>query len=432
MESQSVTLEEFARLTARIAAGEPVAKVLSGSDLDPEGWADVQRTWLTRMAERAARGKPSLHQRFVELVEEHRREVEAARRADKQLEGPLPEAPQERRAPVLVRHRPAQDRPGGPPPLPKPSTPRRPSPPAMVAAPTGGAAPPKPQRPGTAAIPAMPDLRGTSLPFGDERSVMPFAGAPASTVAQKPPKPEAHVLPFKASTEPAPRSGPASAALPFRADAEAKPPPPVEESAEPASLGSTMAMSSEDFEAARAALLPFLEQQQKKTDDAPESTAPRDLGSTSYISPEDMAKARAALPFGAPPAGSDTVPAKTVPEQTVEDETAESSPKAKDGVPVETAEMPPDRAPASALPFSSAGAPPPQAAPQPTLSLEQYAWLCATLERSSARTEETLAWLRMSAEHKAELDAQWRAAMSRDPALAARFASLKQSYLSKG
>ena len=39
VESQSVTLEEFARLTARIDAGESVEKVLAGSDLDADRWA---------------------------------------------------------------------------------------------------------------------------------------------------------------------------------------------------------------------------------------------------------------------------------------------------------------------------------------------------------------------------------------------------------
>ncbi|MEQ9317992.1 MAG: hypothetical protein RIF41_02495 [Polyangiaceae bacterium] len=460
VESQSVTLEEFARLTARIDAGESVEKVLAGSDLDADRWADVQRTWLTRMAERAARGKPSLHQRFVGLLDEHRREVEAARRAEKQLDGPLPEPPAERKAPVLVRRRPEAKAPASPP---RAQPPRRPSPAAVPATPPAEVhVPPNPRRPPTAAMPAGP-AGGPSLPFGDQRSVLPFAGSPsagsptagsgsAPSRGSKPTVDEPHVLPFRSTapappnvpaqptatappnvpaqpTAPAPHkapAGPEPSALPFRERAEAKPPPPADLGAEPRNLGATMAMSSEDFAAARAALLPFLE----KKEPTAETPAPQELdfGSTSYISPEDMAKARAALPFGAPPASADATG----------DDTAEIPPDRNDAVPTETAEVPPDRAPA-ALPFepsrgsSSAASPPrePTPAAQPSLSLEQYAWLCATLERSSAKLDETLAWLRMSREQKAELDASWRAAMARDGALAARFESLRQSYLSQ-
>lgn len=449
MQSQSVTLEQFAKLTAKIDAGEPVAKVLSESDLDAEQWASVQRTWLTRMAERAARGKPSLHQRFVGLLDEHRREVEVARRAEKQLEGPLPEPPEERKAPVLVRRRPVAPTPAAAP-LPRPAPPRRGSAPSMPAVPPRPSpvvpdpppqasppqASPSPQRPDTAAMRAMPDLRprDAALPFGDQRSVLPFPGSPPARSAATPKKDEPHVLPFR-STGPAPPTETSKPSpLPFRAAAEPKPPPPTDLGPEPRSLGSTMAMSSEDFAAARAALLPFLEAQKKAADEASASPE-RDLGSTAYISPEDMAKARAALPFGAPPASVDTVPGETaeIPPDSMDSSavTAEIPPGAPKGVPVDTAEMPPEPSARSALPFQSSPEPAPTGG-QPTLSLEQYAWLCATLERSSAKLEETLAWLRMSAAQKAELDAAWRAAMARDSALAARFEALRQSYLAQG
>lgn len=276
-------------------------------------------------------------------------------------------------------------------------------------------------------MPAVP-TGGPSLPFGDQRSVLPFAGSPPPRRA-KPTEDEPHVLPFR-STAPAPKKAPdAPSPLPFRGDAEPKPPPPAQLGAEPRNLGATMAMSSEDFAAARAALLPFLERKEQAAE-VPPAQEP-DLGSTSYVSPEDMAKARAALPFGAPPASADATG----------DDTAEIPPDGADTLSGETAEVPPDRA-RSALPFQPNAGPSPQPPPspdvdqpghpQPTLSLEQYAWLCATLERSSARREETLAWLRMSAEQKAQLDAAWRAAMARDAALAARFESLRRSYLSQG
>lgn len=71
-----------------------------------------------------------------------------------------------------------------------------------------------------------------------------------------------------------------------------------------------------------------------------------------------------------------------------------------------------------------------QGAPVPALSVEQYAWLSATLRKATAQDlPDTLVRLRLTPESRATLEAQWRARMAADPALKGEYIAALARYL---
>ncbi|XXX81287.1 hypothetical protein WMF30_21235 [Sorangium sp. So ce134] len=91
---RSVTLEELAAIAGALEAGLPRDEVLAGAGLSVEAWEAARERWMSRLAERAARGQLRSSQRYLELVAEQKRRAEArARQARRKPEGPVPVAP---------------------------------------------------------------------------------------------------------------------------------------------------------------------------------------------------------------------------------------------------------------------------------------------------------------------------------------------------
>ncbi len=86
--------------------------------------------------------------------------------------------------------------------------------------------------------------------------------------------------------------------------------------------------------------------------------------------------------------------------------------------------------PVASPPMTASG---PVAAPAPTaeLTVEQYAWVVATLRKAASPGElaQALARFRLTAESKRQLEERWRERMAADPALQARFLALLTGHL---
>lgn len=334
-----LNLEQFAHLTARVEAGGRRDHVLDEAEVSSERWADSQMFWLGKMAELAATGQHTLHQRYLERLAEHlQSEKDALREAPQQGEGDLPKAPAPRIAPLRGRARRDQPAPAAALPLapqlapgvlPQSPAPRAPAVPEPAARPasTPPAIAPAPA-PAVAAAPV--DLSQTTFLAESPMAAaaLPFAETEARRPSSKPP-PDDLALPFKRSdpppapesavpeTRPLPSSKPPPArpvTLPFQAPLQPRPPqpassppPPQEVAASAELLGSTLIASPEEVEAARAQVLPFAGGDKGTGPNPVPTGSPRpapapdlseQLGSTLVVSPEAAAAARdEALPF---------------------------------------------------------------------------------------------------------------------------------------
>jgi hypothetical protein len=399
--ARALSLDEFAAVTARLQAGVPRERVLEDAGLDGAEWESAQETWLARIAKLTARGNQALHRRFLERVAAHTA-AELARPPAPAGPAPLPPAPAA--APLLgaaARARAARKEP----------------PPAMPARPPVAAPPAMPARPPVAAPPPPP----AASPSAAARRAVAVATASMEAVRE-----QLAVAPFPVPPAGAPRRAAAGGdgALPFgakaRASTAAAPPPPKE--APPKKDFDPLAQTMLGDELPRGAPLPFV--RGGKGDD----------GTLDEPSPEAVA----ALPFAGKPKPApaarprrDALPFRAVPEADKLTDTVDPEPAAqgqRQALPFKGgggARPPSDRAAARApgtdLPFR-------RAAPEPTLTLEQYAWLCAMIERAPERTVEALAQLRLGAGDKARVDAQFRAELERDPAKREAFERARQAY----
>lgn len=392
-------LDDFARLTARMEIGEPRADILADAGMTLDRWLEAQQMWLERMGTRAAKGQPTLHRRFVALVEKYRL-AEAERRESTKRSGDLPLPPEPRGAALLA-------------PVPrKPRTARK----AAAELPTTS--------PMRGQVKAAANFKTSAMPAIASHPALPFAGEERAVKRGQRKRALAPgqdtALPFKpGSSRPPPPAGPPpsgkdlkgetfdesarapSSPLPFRKGAAMAPLPAIriETKAHRDPLGATLELPPDQAAAARAAL-PFDKGASGKQGARASKTSTRDaLASTADVSPEEAAKLRAALPFGGARGGA-----------------AKRAAAPADG----------------ALPFkANRPAPAPQGgfANLPNLTLEQYAWLCAALEVAPDREAQTLAWMRISVDGKRQLDIHWRHELKRDPRIKAEFDRARDKYL---
>ncbi|MGK4005426.1 hypothetical protein WMF31_22550 [Sorangium sp. So ce1036] len=98
---RSITLEELAAISGALEAGVPRDEALAGAGLSVAAWEAARERWLSRLAARAARGQLGATRRYLALVAEQKRRVQAeAREPRKKPEGPMPVAPSAHLSPL--------------------------------------------------------------------------------------------------------------------------------------------------------------------------------------------------------------------------------------------------------------------------------------------------------------------------------------------
>jgi hypothetical protein len=98
---RSITLEELAAISGALEAGVPRDEALAGAGLSAEAWEAARERWLSRLAARAARGQLGATRRYLALVAEQKRRVQAeAKEPRKEPEGPMPVAPSAHLSPL--------------------------------------------------------------------------------------------------------------------------------------------------------------------------------------------------------------------------------------------------------------------------------------------------------------------------------------------
>lgn len=292
-EAPALTLDDFARLTARLQSGVPRDRALEQAGLEEDAWLSAQQAWLARIATHAAAGDRALHERFLERLEAHQKEQQSKPKQTPKMALPLP--PAARRAPRPVRGRPKKAPPAATPaprivlPAPRKEVDLFATMAFEAIAPTGAALPFVQDEDGEETLePDLPRKKlPRALPFEAEADISSTLEPPASTLD---PEDKGPALPFKGGTSKA-RKDPSNSATPFR-KAE------VDEAEDP--LASTV---TGDGLAIVEPALPF----------SPVTPAPRkgrpvtgsglpfrraapppdDNASTTMLSPEELAKALA-------------------------------------------------------------------------------------------------------------------------------------------
>jgi hypothetical protein len=95
-DAPSVSLDDFARVTARIQKGVSRDRALADAGIDDDTWFAAQQAWLARMARRVAAGDRRLHDRYLERLRAFEEEDQESQRP---LDGDLPKAPDRRMPP---------------------------------------------------------------------------------------------------------------------------------------------------------------------------------------------------------------------------------------------------------------------------------------------------------------------------------------------
>lgn len=396
MATPSIGLEGYARIRAEMDAGTLRDEALARAGLSIDEWTSVQRDWLEKMGADLERGRFELTNRYTQAFLDRQRELVAPSRpaaapvaatpvaAAQPITAPLP--------PVAARQEP---RPDAPPILP----PMMHAPPVVTEMPAPVAQPSA--RDGTITLTASFDVSALrpALPF-DQRSAAPpavidppRAAAAASGVAP------AAKAPVGSETQTLPANLVAMIAqgkLPFAASRARAAESPLASTAElpsppKESLDATVKLSKQLLEGATGAL-------------------PADL----------VARiARGALPFArgqAPPGGAAQQPPSA---------SAAASPDPDEAWSEDRVTAPPPLAqPAGPdLPFAAQAAIEPKPAPaQPssattTLTLAQYASLCAELAASPQRTDAIFQrYGLLSKGDQLRTDLAWQERLRRNPA----------------
>jgi hypothetical protein len=469
-EGRVLSLDEFATVTARLEAGAPRDRVLTEAELTADEWLAAQAMWLERMAKLAAKGRPQLHERFLERLEAQRAVEEKRKAEPRPLEGDMPRPPE----PVVSavgRLRPTARKPV-PSVAPQPVAPRE----FFAAAPGVAVAPPA-ARPATSMFAAIPSA--AALPFAPvdtepapesrtlDDAALPFrppSHAPAAP-SEPPGVPRAghDALPFRSasSAPPAPfappavpRAAPNDGALPFRSASSAppalrppsdgalpfrntrsevpippnapqgpssfpasQPPPPppdapVPSVAAPSSVGSAMPSGG----ARRASLsattsLPAM---------SPAEAAALPFAGSAASPRSATGRQAGGLPFAPPPAtkapaamapagqgGLPFGPRGTATERQAM--VAGDMPFSPVATTLATSED------ASATPADGSGS------DGPKMTVEQYAWLCSAIAKAPDRAAATLGWMKLTAADKEAIDRHFEEVFRKDSSARARF-----------
>jgi hypothetical protein len=429
------SLEQFARIRAAIEQGGDRRQVLREAGLAPAAWIDLQRRWLDALAAEVAIGGDTLAARYLAAFEAARAPAPA---------GEEPGEPAEEAAPAAVAPagpRPAEDA------VHVPSYLKTPAAPLPVA---------------PAPAPPQAGLRGTALAFEvPQGPAMPFREGPPPAVAASSsgPKgapsisggtalaieaPRGSSMPFHAEGErsPAPAAGADPEAMGFDLPryaelVAARSAPGADLAAVLAEIGidaavherveaywrrkfSENGMLALDFErlvvrarSSRAAVGPVAAGPPAGAFLRPAEPSPKRAPVGSGTALVLDVKPAPATPFQ-PALGAPEVPRPATP----------AAPPAGSGTSL-AVEVPHD-----ALPF--AAAPPPAAPPPvPELTVEQYAWVVASL-RKATDVAAALARFRLTPESRRELEARWAKRMAADEALREAFLAALGRHLAAG
>lgn len=362
------SLDDFARITARLEGGASRDEVLSDEGLTDTEWLGIQREWLSRMADLACHGRRQLHGRFLERV---------SAVAEEAAQVPAPGDDRRPRTPapriIIAARKPLQL---------KANRSVEPSPGPRI----GSSAPPP------LVSPRNPPVEGRSL----------FETTVEARVDPALLKSIDEALPFKASGETPKSSLPRgiSSGLPFA---------PVPDDREDDLAGGTLdgASDTDDLletldgsRATPAAALPFAAELSSTLD----TKLP--VGDSSWPFPRAERATNDAAgrdPYVGLPFARSEVPAPP------------STPPAGGTHEIAPSPFPDERG------RHGRGA-------APTVSLEQYAWLTSLLARSPEREQETLAWLHLTPERKVVVDAHFTALFQRDPQELTRYRQLREHY----
>lgn len=375
----AVSLDDFARITAKLEGGAKLDEVLNEEGLTPLEWLRAQQEWLSRMASLSRRGRHQLHERYLERLAAFAAAPDepASTPSDGQ---PLVPAP---RIVVARAQLPAA---------------RKASRVDSVPSLSDSAQPMAP--PGRPKKAASPDRRTTLQPVAEVPPVVPFRKAPdalpfakARRMQRTVPRDLPPALPF----DDPPTDGDALAGGTLDG-----PMPSVE-----MDLGSTLDGSMPTG----SRVLPFaaegpvgssITNEDSRVASWPFPRAER------WVQDEPTGDPNSGLPFKRSQVPPDPGPSG-----------GNDEPPLVSGAP-KSVDHPRTQA------FPAIVAAPVAAAAQ--LTLEQYAWLSSLIDRAPERVDETLSWLRLSVENKVALDAHFAELFRREPAEHARYQQLRSQY----
>jgi hypothetical protein len=412
------SLEQFARIRAAIERGGDRERVLRGEGIAPAAWLALQRRWLDALAVEITRGGGELAGQYLRAFEGALPGNDTSASSAEPARPVTPSPPPPAVLPAPLEASPRPPAPAAPPPAPE-------APPVVVPLAQRGTAmafeapirPAIPFRAGPSSLPSASEARAadapTRIPSGTSLAVetplhaaTPFehdAGAPSPAPAPR--APAAHP---GSGTALAP-AGPAGPATPFQ---------PLE----PEALGFTLPRYAElvaerdESGAALSDVLAMFEIDAAQHAQI-ESFWSRKFSANGLLGLElgrlvglarKALKERRASRAAAPSAARATVALE-----------------ARQGAAHEAKPSP--SAPAAVDPAAPGGA------PVPELSVEQYAWVVATLRRTSPeQIPAALARFRLTSETKRELESRWSKRMASDPALQQAFLAHLARYLGGG
>lgn len=419
-----LSLERFAEVRAAIERTGDRDAALAQAGLEAREWLRLQRHWLRELAEEIANGGAELAARYC--------------RAFTGASEPSPAG-----SPAAT----AAPAPAGPLHVPSylaavPS----PAPPPLATA----AAPPPAPLPSAAAVP----FTGTAMVFELPRGpAMPFREGPPAAVAPAPAPPTPSAPPARSGETAMVFELPRGPATPFPGPASPRRPPspapsesalPVSESGTVLDIGLTLAGPSTPFTAPEAGPFGFTVQGYAELIAAcQEPGAAREqvlarfgLDAVSFADLDGAWKAKLRAEAGLTLEFHRRLAEETRALAERRREAAERPKRAGAtvAIPVHSSSSasPPPASPGAAIPLPAAGvSQPAPTAHVPDLTVEQYAWVVATLRRaaSPADLEQALARFRLTAETRKLLEERWRTRMAADPALQARFVALLAGHL---
>lgn len=435
-----LSLERFAEVRAEIERTGDRDAALAAAGLDAREWIRVQRHWLRELAGEITGGGTELAARYC-------RAFTGTSGASPAAEPAAPEAP----APAGPKHVPSYlAAPAVAPNVVVPAAAVSPAPPLAAPVPhTPYAAPPAPFA-GTAMVFELP--RGPAVPFREgapaaapsrvapDRDIRPVQSGETALSFELPRGP---ATPFPAAPRAAPGAAPPAEA---RASASKSDPSAAFGSGTTLDTGLRAAGPSTPFVAPEAGPLGFtLQRYVELVAACQEPGAPREqvlsrfgLDTASFTDVDSAWKAKLRSEAGLTLEFHRRLNEETTALADRRRENAERPKRAgaTAAIPVHTpapaAAQPATGAPEPPMLQPVAGAPPPAApAPSAELTVEQYAWVVATLRKaaSPAELEQALARFRLTAETRKQLEDRWRARMAANPGLQGRFLALLAGHL---
>lgn len=364
------SLDDFARITARLETGAPREEVLEDEGLTDVEWLGVQQDWLSRMAGLACHGRRQLHERFLERVSAlGEADAEAPSNGDDR-----PRVPEPR---IIAARRPIQ---------PRARRPTGAEPRFVSNVPPPVAPPLRPRAGGHTLFETTVEARVEPSPSGAHDGALPFKASASRTRSSLPPGVPSG-LPFAPAHDD--EQDLAGGTLDDAADpietldgSEAWPPTALP-------FASDARSSLEAKRPATDASWPFPRAERPTTD---EHAAGDPYAGLPFTRSEIPA------PPSIPPPAGDTY--EVPPVSSHEDRVRHLQ--------------------------TQVFADPLRATP--TVTLEQYAWLTSLLSRAPEREDETLAWLSLTPERKLAVDAHFAARFQREPGELARYQQLRAHY----